>query len=47
VVDLGRWFDGSYRIPAPSDQDRNHVEAMAAPDATLASVDHAREEEDE
>ena len=21
VVDLGRWFDGTYRLPAPSDQD--------------------------
>jgi len=21
VVDLGRWFDGTYRIPAPAEQD--------------------------
>jgi uncharacterized protein len=32
VVDLGRWFDGTYRIPAPSDLDGMVSPASPSPE---------------
>lgn len=32
VVDLGRWFDGTYRIPAPGDLEAGISSSPASPD---------------
>ncbi len=47
VVDLGRWFDGTYRIAAPADQtDQEGSEGEPLPDGNARFTDRDPEEND-